>query len=153
MCRATPLHLLLAIAATFAASPARAALGERASSVAKDQSALAATQRQAIARGTHRVEQLASEARTVRELVTPDGIVFAVCWDGVTHPDLDTVLGAYASPVRRAIGEQGAPPRSRVRHVESGGAVLQTWGHMRDLHGCAWVPALVPAGVTVDEIR
>jgi hypothetical protein len=153
MKRIVALRFLVALAGTALAPAAWAGLGEPASSVAVDRSKLSASRRQQEARGTHRVERLVSDARTVREYVSPGGTVFAVCWDGLTHPDLSTVLGAYAAPVRRAIGEQGAPPRSRTRRVESGGAILETWGHMRDVHGCAYVPALVPAGVTADEIK
>lgn len=144
-------RLLLAAAAAAAAPVALAALGEPASSVAADEARLAASRRQRTARGTHHVEHLSSEARTVREYVSPAGIVFAVCWDGVTPPDL-SILGAWADPVRRAVAEQGAP-RSRARRVETGGAVVETWGHMRAVRGRAYVPALVPPGVTLDEIR
>jgi hypothetical protein len=146
-------RLLLALAALGAAPAARATLGERASSIDTDQAALAASRRQRDARGTHAVEQLVSEARTVREYVSPSGVVFAVCWDGVTPPDLTAVLGSYAAPVRRAIAAQRAPPRSRARRVEAAGAIVETWGHMRSVHGRAYVPALVPAGVTLDEIK
>jgi len=31
--------------------------------------------------------------------------------------------------------------------------VVETWGHMRAMRGRAYVPALVPAGVALDEIR
>jgi hypothetical protein len=155
MKRVPTLHILLALALALAgaAPAARAGLGEPASSISTDQSALGASRRLQDARGTHRIERLVSDARTVREFVTPAGTVFAVCWDGVTHPDLPAVLGAYAAPVRRAVELQRTAPRGRVLHVESGGAVLETWGHMRDLHGCAHVPALIPPGVTADEIR
>jgi hypothetical protein len=146
-----PAATFLALAAIAAAEPARAALGEPASSVDTDQRRLGAAHRQRDARGTHAVEQLRSDARTVREYVSPSGIVFAVCWDGITPPDL-SVLGAYAAPYRRGMAAQGAP-RARVRRVESGGAVVETWGHMRDVHGRAYVPDLVPTGVGLDEIR
>jgi hypothetical protein len=146
-------RLLLALVALGAAPLARAGLGEPASSVAADQQKLAAARRQRDARTTHTIEHLVSDARTVREYVSPSGVVFAVAWDGLAPPDLSAVLGAYAAPVRRAIAAQDAPPRSRARHVEAAGAVVETWGHMRSVHGRAYVPALVPAGVSLDEIR
>jgi len=145
-------RLLLALAVLGAAPLARAGLGEPASSIGADQAAVAASRRQRDARGTHVVEELASDARTIREYVSPSGVVFAVCWDGVTPPNLEAVLGSYAAPVRRAAAAQGAP-RSRARRVEAAGAVVETWGHMRSAHGRAYVPALVPAGVTLDEIK
>jgi hypothetical protein len=153
MIRIVVVRTLLALAGAGAASPAWAGLGEPATSIAVDQSALSASRRLQEPRGTHRVERLVSDARTVREYVSPGGTVFAVCWEGVSHPDLTTVLGAYAAPVRRAIAEQGAAPRSSARRIAASGAIVETWGHMRAVHGCAYVPALVPAGVTVDEIK
>jgi hypothetical protein len=37
--------------------------------------------------------------------------------------------------------------------VAAAHVVVDRWGHMRDLHGRAWIPDLVPQGVTLDEIR
>lgn len=144
---------ILVVLAAAAAAPARAALGEPASSVAADEARLSATRRQVEVRATHQVERLVSDARTVREYVSPSGVVFAVAWDGVSPPDLDAVLGAYAPPVRRALAAQPGGPHGAPRRLEAAGAVVETWGHMRAAHGRAYVPALVPPGVTVDEIR
>lgn len=145
-------RLLLALAVAGIAPLARAALGEPASSISADETAVAATRRQRLARGTHAVEELVSDARTVREYVSPSGLVFAVTWEGVTPPDL-SVLGAYEAPVRRAMTTERTRARSRAIRVEAAGAVVETWGHMRSLHGRAYVPALVPAGVRLDEIK
>src|SRR6266540_2269840 len=97
---------------------------------------------------------LAAPARAsaaLGEFVGPSGVVFAVAWGGVSRPDLSVLLGSYAAPYRRAVAQSG-PTRRRSRRVQSGGAVVETWGHMRALHGRAWVPALIPPGVTLDEI-
>jgi hypothetical protein len=146
-------RLSMAIVAVVAGVRARAALGEPAGSVSTDQAALAASRGAAEARGSYRVERLISPSRTVREYVSPSGVVFAVAWDGVSHPDLGVVLGAYAAPVRRAVAQERPTPGRRGRRIETAGAVVETWGHMRALHGRAYVPALVPTGVTLDEIR
>src|SRR5690348_4187252 len=141
-----------AIAAAALAVPARAALGERADSIAADEAALAAARGQADARPAFRVERLDSPARTVREYVAPSGVVFAVTWEGLSPPDLSAVFGAYAEPVRRALGEGRGHTGRRARRIEAEGAVVETWGHMGALRGRAYVPALVPAGVALDEI-
>ena len=140
------LRLVVALAAAALGAHARAALGGRAESVAADQAALAATRAAADVRASYRVERLVSQARTVREYVAPSGVVFAVAWEGTSAPDLGVVL-------RRAAAEQRPTAGRRARRIESGGAVLETWGHMRALRGRAWVPALLPAGVTLDEIK
>jgi hypothetical protein len=145
--------VIAAIVAGAIAAPAWAALGERADSIAADEAALAAARGQADARPAFRVERLDSPARTVREYVAPSGVVFAVTWEGLSPPDLDAVLGAYAAPVRRALAQGGGHSGRRARRIEADGAVVETWGHMRAMHGRAYVPALVPAGVALDEIR
>ncbi len=143
------------VLASFAglAAPARAsaALGEPAASVSADERSLSAARRTSTVRGAYTIERLDSAANTVREFVGPSGVVFAVAWGGVSRPDLSVLLGSYAAPYRRAVAQSG-PTRRRSRRVQSGGAVVETWGHMRALHGRAWVPALIPPGVTLDEI-
>ena len=151
--RSVVLRLVAALATAGMAAPSRATLGGPAESVAADQAALAAARGTADVRAAYRVERLVSRARTVREYVSPSGVVFAVAWEGASPPDLAVVLGTYAAPVRRAADEQPPTRGRRSRHVEGGGAILETWGHMRALRGRAWVPALVPAGVNVDDIR
>ena len=145
--------VIAAIVAGAIAAPAWAALGERADSIAADEAALAAARGQADERPAFRVERLDSPARTVREYVAPSGVVFAVTWEGLSPPDLDAVLGAYAAPVRHALAQGGGHTGRRTRRIEAEGAVVETWGHMRAMHGRAYVPALVPAGVALDEIR
>lgn len=146
-------RILVFLAAAAAAPAARATLGEPASSVAADAARLAASRRPVEVRATHEVEELVSPARTVREYVSPAGVVFAVTWDGATPPDLETVLGAYARPVRRAVAARTAGPHGAPARIQAGGAVVETWGHMRAVHGRAYVPALVPPGVTPDALE
>jgi hypothetical protein len=146
-------RVVAVVVAALGASRATAALGEAEASIASDQAALAAARAQGTARAGFRVVRLVSPAHTVREYVSASGTVFAIAWEGVSHPDLGVILGAYAPPVQRALARRPARTGRRARHVEGGGAVVETWGHQRALRGRAWVPALVPAGVSVDEIR
>ncbi len=146
------LRLGVVLAGLALAAPARAALGEPAASIPADQAALRA-RRATTARGAYVIERLVSTANTVREYVAPSGVVFAVSWEGVSRPDLSVLLGAHAAEYRRALSQLGPAPGHRRRRVETGGAVVETWGHMRALRGRAYVPALVPAGVSLDEIR
>lgn len=144
---------LVAVAALCAAARASAGLGEPVASIGEDQAALAARRSDGRSPATYRVVCLVSPSRTVREYVTPGGRIFAVTWEGVSHPDLGVVLGTYAAPVQRALAAKGKGARRGGRRVEAEGAVVETWGHARALRGRAWVPALVPAGVALDEIR
>lgn len=154
MARATTLRTCAALATLALAARAAAALGEPAESISSDQAALAAERAEGPTHAAYRVERLVSEARTVREYVSPAGVVFAVSWEGVSPPDLGVLLGAYAEPVRRALAAEPRPARRHgSRRIEAAGAVVESWGHMRALRGRAYLPALVPAGVTLDEIR
>lgn len=141
------------LAALAAAVPASAALGEPAASVMQDQVALKAGRRAGTARRSYRIERLETRAHTVREYVSPSGTVFAVAWEGVSRPDLSVLLGSYAAPYRRALETAGPSRGRRARRIEAGGAIVETWGHQRALHGRAYVPALLPPGVKPDDVQ
>lgn len=141
-------------AATFLfAWQSHATLGEPADSVASDRKALSASQRSAESRKGYTVQEIKSGANSVREYIAPSGIVFAVAWDGVSHPDLTQLLGSYTSEYKKALRE--APSQRGQRHfrVKGDKVVVEKWGHMRNLQGRAYVPALIPSGVSIDEIR
>jgi len=89
----------------------------------------------------------------VREYLSPSGQVFAVAWDGLTHPDLAVLLGTYADEYRAASRETPRVRGQRNRRVEAPHVVVEMWGHMRHLQGRAYAPSLVPPGVDLDEIK
>jgi hypothetical protein len=143
----------LAAVALAAATRAAAGLGERAGVIEADRKVLAAEPRATVAREGYTVERMASAANEVREFVSPSGVVFGVAWDGIAHPDLTRLLASYAPEYRQAAARPSPPGRRRGRVVRTDRLVVETWGHMRSLHGRAWVPELVPSGVSADAIR
>lgn len=147
------LSLGLAAAALSLPRPVLATLGEPAASVAKDRKALAATRSATTAHTGYSVREIASAANTVREYISPSGIVFAIAWNGLTHPDLATLLGSYTGEYRRALRQTPRTHGRRQSQVKSDRIVVEKWGHMRNLQGRAYVPALIPAGVSIDEIK
>lgn len=156
MTRSIPsFFVTLALGLTVIASPqlALATLGEPASSVAADRRALGAAHRATMTRGSYTVQEEVSGANTVREYVNASGIVFAVAWQGLRHPDLNQLLGKYFPDFNEAKQRVPRTPGRRQMQVEGNKVVVQTWGHMRDLHGRAFLPALLPSGVTIDEIK
>jgi Protein of unknown function (DUF2844) len=144
----------LAFVAILATSQlAQAFLGGRAESVIADQMAFKSAQRSTTTLNGYTVETIVSEAVTVREYVSPSGTVFAIAWNGYVHPDLSQLLGPYSA-------EYSANKQKAVRHsgskrqkLETESIVVDKWGRMKDLHGRAYAPRLVPKGLNLDEIR
>jgi len=149
------LFLCLALAATAFASPrqALAALGKNADSVTADGKALTGVVRGTTARSGYAVQEVVSDANTVREFISPADIVFAIAWNGLSHPELRVLLGPYAGEYQQASKQTPRKPGRRSSQVKGGRVVVETWGHMRNLQGRAYVPALIPPGVSLDEIK
>jgi hypothetical protein len=141
----------LVVALLLHAAPVRATLGEQEPSVEADRGAMGMSGGPVAARGGQRVHELTSSTVSVREFVTPSGIVFAIAWSGLTRPDLAQLLGSYYGEYRRAATRE--PGGRRPRHVETAQVVVETWGHARALRGRAWLPALTPAGVNLDDVQ
>jgi hypothetical protein len=142
-------------AALLAAEPlaADAALGETAASVRADAATLHST---AVARASSRhefsVQRMTLPSTTVvDQYLSTDGTVFALRWRGPTPPDLSQLFGAYF-PDYQALATQPHRRRARV-HVDTGRMIYEAGGHMRDYWGLAYVPALMPAGVTEDDLQ
>lgn len=136
-----------------AAGPVQAALGESADSVDADQTDLAAKRVSKTVRNGYTVRELGSDSVILREYIAPSGIIFAIAWNGLIHPDLTPLLGAYADEYRNALRHAQREPGIRRRKIETGQVIVEKWGHMRNLQGRAYVPALIPPGVNIDEIK
>jgi hypothetical protein len=148
------LWLGLAAASLAFARQALATLGEPAASVARDRQAIAATRRATTTTRTrYTVQEIVSDVNTVREYIAPSGIVFAIAWNGVTQPDLTTLLGSYAEEYRQAARQAPRHQGRRSSQVKTDRVVVEKWGHMRNMQGRAYDPALIPPGVNIDEIK
>ncbi len=147
------LILILCAALDLIAHPARATLGESADSIAADQKALAAGAPSTVVREKYTVQELRTAAVTLREYVSSEGVVFALAWNGLIQPDLKPLLGSYAGEYEAALAQTERTPGRRELRVQAARVVVETWGQMRDLRGRAYVPSLLPPGVTVDEIK
>ena len=145
------LGLFLTVFAT--AVQVRATIGESVDSVASDQKALSATRRTAKTSTTYTIHEIRTETLTVREYVSLSGVVFGIAWNGLTHPDLTPLLGSYVSEYQKALIHGRRQPGRRHVTVKTDGIVVEKWGHMRNLQGRAYAPALIPQGVSVDEIK
>ncbi len=134
------------------AGAAQAGLGERAESVARDHATLHGTALRVTPMTNYQVHEITSEhGGRVREYVSPEGQVFATTWSGPTMPDLKAVLaGHYPDYVASAQAHRAS---HHVFSVATEGMVLRVVKLPRGITGSAHVPALVPAGVNVQDIR
>ncbi len=147
------LFLAFSAAVLVAARPCRAALGGGADSIESDMAALSAARGGTIVGSLYTIEEIDFGGTAVREYVSPAGIVFAVAWTGIRHPDLKALLGAYAGPYQEALRNAPRQPGVRRLSLKANGAVIEKWGRVRALQGRAYAPDLIPAGVTLDEIK
>lgn len=133
--------------------PAFAALGESASSVQADQAhmrgALRVTQTEAYT--VHEIQ--AATGTVVREFVSPSGKVFAVAWQGPWPPDMRQLLATFFEPYQQAVRAQTHSRGRQPLRIEQPGFVVHSGGHMRSFAGHAYIPDMLPQGVTPEEIR
>lgn len=145
--------LAFAISIFIFARQAGATLGGTASSVTSDRTALSAVHRATTSRTAYTIQEFTSDSTTVREYVSSSGVVFAIVWNGRVHPDLTKLLGSYDDAYQTALKQTVRKRGLRRQQVQTDQVVVEKWGHMRNLQGRAYAPALIPSGVTINEIK
>lgn len=101
---------------------------------------------------------------TVHELHTPtgtvvreyaaNGSVFAIAWKGPWPPDLNQLLGSYFDSFQQELRANNTTHVGRRPiHMETPGLVVSSTGHPRSFQGRAYVPDMLPQGVTAEEIQ
>ena len=83
----------------------QATLGESVDSIASDRKALSSVRGITTISPGYTVHEVRSETTSIREYVSPSGIVFGIAWNGLTHPDLMPLLGSYHHEYRKALGQ------------------------------------------------
>jgi Protein of unknown function (DUF2844) len=150
--------LFLVLVLLVGGPAARASLGDNETSLEKDRAALKASAVTSTPTGSYTVHELVTGARRVREYASPDGTIFAVTWSGVGHPDLSALLGSYfadfeATNRKLASGKHHAAGRVAHSTVTGEKVVVRRSGHMRSARGLAYVPSLVPQGVSPNDLQ
>ncbi len=131
--------------------PARAALGGDAASVESDRVVMKGLTRPAPTSALQKQELQLSSGTVVTEYLRDNGVVYAVTWHGRSLPNLRQVLGNYFANYQAAA--RTPVVRRRVVRVDSPDIVIESSGRMRAFVGRAWVPALLPSGVTPADIQ
>jgi hypothetical protein len=134
--------------------PAFAALGGDESSVHTDQAHMKASIK-STAGPTYTTHEIKTPAgNIVREFVSGDGRVFAVAWRGPSMPPMQQILGSYFQQFSAgAQAHHAAHVGRRPLNIQQPGLVVHSNGHPRGFFGKAYVPGMLPAGVSADEIR
>jgi hypothetical protein len=90
---------------------------------------------------------------TVREYESSAGKIFAVTWRGGWLPDMRQLLGSYFARYADAIRAQSSVHAGRrPLQIADSDLVVQSSGHMRSFAGRAYLPALLPPGVTAESL-
>jgi uncharacterized protein DUF2844 len=130
---------------------ASAALGGNASTIDTDVTQLKAQHAVTTSAAFSVHELQLSGGSQVREYVTSANQVFAIVWKGPSIPDMQQLLGTYFprfSKAAQAVGHTRRPVS-----VEDSDLVIRTGGHPRGFFGIAYLPALMPQGVHLDQLR
>jgi hypothetical protein len=130
---------------------ALAALGENIGSLARDHEALRATLLVRPMHGYDVHEMVSASGVTVREYATQAGNVFAVTWSGTQVPDLKVLLGAYFE--RYVVLAQTHRRGHHVLSINTPDLVMTSIRIQRMAAGQAYVPSLLPSGVSPGELR
>ena len=147
------LVLGLSIAIILTVQDTLAALGESVDSVESDRESLAAAHVAMTAHRAYTVHEIKTDSTVIREYVSLSGIVFAVAWNGLVHPNLTELLGSYSGEYQEALQQTQRKQGRRQLEVKTNRVVVQKWGHIRDMKGRAYAPDLVPPGVSIDAIK
>jgi len=134
--------------------PAFAGLGEDVSSIQGDQVHMQGSLRitQAQAYSLHEIQ--APTGTIVREYVSASGKVFGVAWQGPWPPDMRQILANYFGQFEQAAQVQvSSHAGRRPLFISEPGFVIETSGHMRSFAGRAYIPEMVPQGVSAESIR
>jgi hypothetical protein len=129
-----------------------AVLGEPASSVETDRVALAGHLSMTPAQ-LYTIQEITTSELVVREYVFRD-TVFAVAWRGRRPPNLVSILGTYFQEYQEAATAASSGPRMRgMSRLQGPHVVVEAGGHPGDIRGRAYIPSLLPSGVTKEMIQ
>jgi hypothetical protein len=140
------------IGALLMQAPAAAYLGGGTPSVSVDRAVLHAQLRTTATLQYNQHEISIAPGTLVHEYATPQGTVFAVTWQGPLPPNLHQLLGGYYAQYQSAVAAQSRAGMHRQVNVAQTDLVVQSMGRMRSFRGKAYVPSLVPAGVSVGDL-
>jgi hypothetical protein len=139
--------------ASWCVAPARAALGGDAASVASDADALHGVINSTPLQQYDIHEIRSDNGMRLREFLSRSGVVFAVTWSGPAMPDLQRLLGTSYQKYTTAVAAENHPGLKRPLRIATTDLVVESDGHMRAFSGRAYLPALIPVGMSAADLR
>lgn len=134
-------------------APAFAALGGDVRSVNADRSVMAG-QLVSTSMQQYDLHEITTSGGTlIREYMTPQGKVFAVTWRGAFPPNLQQLFGSYYEQYQGSVDANTIVGMHRMLSIRQTDFVVQALGRMRAFHGKAYVPSLVPSGISVAALQ
>lgn len=149
------LSILISFATFFTFPTAFAGLGGDQNSIAKDTQNLSGQQKTGPTTPLFTVQEIDTDVQKIKEYLTLNGTVFAITWHGVSAPDLGPLLGSYSNETQSPNKEASSTKkkmRRQKRVTHSDHVVIEKFGHMGDVRGKAYIPQLIPVGVTAEDI-
>ena len=131
--------------------PAWASLGDDVSSVNADQNVLQGQIRKEVHTGYELHQITTSDGSVVKEFVSPQGKVFGIAWQGHGIPNLQQLLGSYATRLRQ--GQRTRVVPRRAVSIQADDFVFFSFGYLRFFRGRAYVPSLVPSNVSAEVVQ
>ncbi len=135
----------------FTLYPAFAGLGQPENAVDWDTHALEGTH-QVRVQNQVRVHEITTDGQSVREYVSPSGVVFAISWHGIGEPNLDQIFGDYAAEYHQANIRTATPQGRMPKKIQSENLVVLKFGQMGNVFGKAYCPKLLPQGFNIKDI-
>jgi hypothetical protein len=132
---------------------ARACLGGDLTSVLDDAVAMRGAVQTSPLQQSEIQEIVSDNGMRVREFLNPQGIVFAVTWAGPAAPDLQRLLGNQFAVYTTALTTRTRLGLQRSVRVATSVLVVESDGHLRHFTGRAYLPALLPSGLSMAEIH
>jgi hypothetical protein len=151
----TRVFLLVVAYLLFLCANTKADLGGTGDSVERDRAVLKAESLQSTVMDLFTVYEITYTSTKVREYVA-NGKVFAVTWNGLSHPEPSKILGNYYSSYKASAqlkSESRHAKGSRYYSISTGNMVFEKAGHMRNVFGRAYDLTLFPTGVSLDDIK
>jgi hypothetical protein len=130
---------------------AHATLGGDLSSIVDNEQQLGAVRRVRPLAIGERHELSLPSGTVIHEYVSSSGAVYAVTWRGPRMPNLHELLGLYFAELgRRDIRTSFGHHRLNITSPD---LIVRSSGHQRWFEGHAWLPSLVPTGVSADALE